>query len=355
MAENQDKDQRTEQATPQKIQKARSEGQIGFSTELIAGIMLMSGVLIAFMFGGNFLGVFGETISNRFTNFEGVIAEPRLLIRAMIEDTTLIGFACLGLVGPLAVVAAAAGLLQTGFNISTKPLQLDVSKMSVIKGFGRIFSGKSVVRGVLSVAKASIIVVIVYYIAKSRIDQIALAGFGSFGELMLALGELLLVTSAAIAAMMLIVGIIDLGYQKWKHLQDLKMSVKEIKDEHKESEGDPQMKARLKRLQGEMSRKRMLDEVPKANVVITNPTHFAVALRYEPAEMDAPVVVAKGADHLARKIIDIAKENDVAVVERKPVARFLYANVELDQPIPLEIYQAVAEVLNFVNRMRDRI
>lgn len=355
MAENQDKEQKTEQATPQKLQKAKSEGQIGFSTELVAGVMMTCGVMVTFLFGASFFGFFGEAITFRFSNFDAVIQDPRLLVRAMIEDTQLIGAACLGLIGPLAAVAGLAGLMQTGFNISTKPLQFDVSKMSVIKGFGRIFSGKSAVRGALSVAKAAVIVAIVYFITRSRVEEIALSGFGSFQEMIFGLGEILLFTSACIAAMMLIVGVIDLGYQKWKHLQDMRMSMKDLKDEQKESDGDPQMRARMRKLQSELSRKRMLDEVPKANVVITNPTHFAVALRYDPDESDAPVVVAKGADHLARKIIDIAKENGVAVVERKPVARFLFANCEVDQMIPLEIYQAVAEVLNFVSRMRDRI
>ncbi|MFK7737122.1 MAG: flagellar biosynthesis protein FlhB [Pirellulaceae bacterium] len=355
MADNQDKDQKTEQATPQKLQKARSEGQIGFSSELIAGVMMTCGVMVTFLFGASFFGFFGDAIKFRFTHFEEVIQDPRLLVRAMIEDTQLVGAACLGLIGPLAAVAGLAGLMQTGFNISSKPLQFDVSKMSVIKGFGRIFSGKSAIRGVLSVAKAVVIVAIVYFVTQSRIEEIALLGFGSFHEMIFALGELVLFAAACIAAMMLIVGVIDLGYQKWKHLQDMQMSVKDIKDEQKESDGDPQMRARMRKLQSELSRKRMLDDVPKANVVITNPTHFAVALKYDPAESDAPIVIAKGGDHLARKIIEIAKENGVAVVERKPLARFLFANCEVEQMIPLEMYQAVAEVLNFVSRLRDRI
>ena len=131
------------------------------------------------------------------------------------------------------------------------------------------------------------------------------------------------------------------------------MSVRDIKDEHKTTEGDPLIRARVRKLQAEMSRKRMLADVPKANVVITNPTHLAVALRYDRYSMDAPVVLAKGADFLAKKIIKTAKENGITVVERKPVARFLYSHVEIGQPIPLELYQAVAEILNFVNRLRS--
>ena len=132
------------------------------------------------------------------------------------------------------------------------------------------------------------------------------------------------------------------------------MTMQEIRDEHKETEGDPQIKARMRKMQNEMKKNRMLDDVSKATVVVTNPTHFAVALRYDPSESDAPIVLAKGADHLAKRIIELAKKNSVPVVERKPVARFLFANVEVGQKIPGELFQAVAEILNFIKRLEDR-
>lgn len=353
MAEYQDRDQRTEQATPQRIRKAREEGQIGFSAEFLGGVIIACGVLIAWLFGSAFIQCLGGVISFRLTQFEALIVDPRLLVGALAEDTRFMGIACLGLILPLVVVTAASGLLQTNFNISFKPLGLDWNKLSVVSGVQRIFSSKSVVRGALSIVKASIILVIFYLLARAKLDHIAVAGFGSFRDLMFFLGEILLAFAIAVAAMMVIVGVIDLGYQKWKHLQDLKMSLQDIKEEHKETEGDPLIRARVKRLQAEMGRKRMLESVPKASVVITNPTHYAVAIQYDRENMDAPVVIAKGADFLAQKIIEIAKDNHVAVVQRKPVARFLYANVDVGSPIPLELYQAVAEVLNFVQRMRS--
>jgi flagellar biosynthetic protein FlhB len=247
-----------------------------------------------------------------------------------------------------------AGLLQTNFNVSFKPMELDLKKMSVVSGFGRIFSMKSVVRGAQAIANATIIICIIYFVARSKIEEISLAGFGTFRDLMFAMCGILLYASIAIAAMMLFLGILDLAYQKYKHLQELQMSMQDIKDEHKESDGDPLIKARIRRLQMEMGQKRMMADVPKASVVITNPTHFAVAIQYDRETMAAPVVLAKGADHLAHKIIEVAKENGVEV-QRKPVARFLYANVEIGDVIPAELFAAVAEILNFVNRLRSGV
>jgi flagellar biosynthetic protein FlhB len=353
MAEQQDRDQRTEQATPQRIQKAREDGQLGFSAEFVGGVILATGVLLFWGYGKSLFVAIGNAIAHRLTYFEPMIADPRMLVGAMIADSKNIAMACVTFVVPVALAAAVCGLLQTNFNISSKPLQLDWNKLSIKAGVGRIFSSKSVVRGALSIAKAAIILAIVYLIAKAKIREIALAGFGSFRDLMFAMCEILLYASVAIAAMMTIVGIIDLAYQKWKHLQDLQMSLRDIKDEHKESEGDPLIRARVRKIQAEMGRQRMLADVPKASVVITNPTHFAVAIEYDRDTMETPVVLAKGADHLAKKIIEIAKANDVAVVERKSVARFLYANVDVGNPIPYELYQAVAEILNFVNRVRS--
>ena len=355
MAENQDRDQRTQEATPQRIEKARRDGQVGFSAEFMSGIVITVGVLMFWTLGRSFFGTICKAIGHRITDFEMVIADPRMLIPAMIADTNMVALACASILLPIGFVAGVSGLMQTGFNISSKPMELDITKMSVIKGFGRIFSMKSVVKGAQSIAKATIIIVIIYFVASSKMHEITHAGFGSFRDLMFIMCEILMYTSIAIASMMLVLGIVDLAYQKYQHLQDLQMSMQDIKDEQKESDGDPMIRARIKRLQMEMGRKRMLADVPKASVVITNPTHYAVAVQYDRETMEAPVVLAKGADHLAFKIIEIAKENGVEVVERKPVARFLYANVDIGSVIPSELYAAVAEILNFVNRLRSGI
>ncbi|MGB7344972.1 MAG: EscU/YscU/HrcU family type III secretion system export apparatus switch protein [Pirellulaceae bacterium] len=355
MSGDQDRDQRTENATPQKIQKAREDGQVGFSAEFMSGIVMTTGVIMFWTMGQSFFESICSAISYRISNFDVMLVDPRMLIPAIMADTGMVGMALASVLLPIAAVAGVSGLMQTGFNISSKPMELDIAKMSVKSGFGRIFSTKSLVRGAQSIAKATIIIYIIYFIASSKLEEITLAGFGSFRELMFTMCHILLAASVAIAAMMLILGIVDLGYQKYKHLQDLQMSMQDIKDEHKQTDGDPMIKARIRRLQMEMGRKRMLADVPKASVVITNPTHFAVAIQYDRETMSAPIVLAKGADHLAHKIIAVAKENGVEVVQRKPVARFLFAHVDIGGVIPNEMFAAVAEILNFVNRIRAGI
>lgn len=353
MADQQDRDQRTEDATPQRLQKARDDGQIGFSSELVGGVILTTVAMFYWFMGGWFFGTLGDSIVTGVTDFEEPVVDPRMMIRRLSDETLRVGAVVLAVIAPLGILAAMTGLLQTNFNISFKPLELKLDRMSIFQGFKKIFSMQSVVRGGLSIAKASVITVIAILVARSRFEQIAVSGFGSFKELMFFLGELLAYCSVAIAATIAILALADLAFQKWKHLQDMKMSKKDIKEENKSNEGDPMVRARMKQLQNEMGRQSMLAKVPEATVVVTNPTHFAVAIQYDRAKMDAPIVIAKGGDHLAKRIIKIAKESGVPVVERKPVARFLFKNCELGQPIPLELYQAVAEILNFVQKMRS--
>ena len=206
-------------------------------------------------------------------------------------------------------------------------------------------------RGAVALAKAAAITVAVCWLTWARFGSITASGSSTFAHTLGEGAQLILAVGFLSAALMVIVGVADYAFQWWKQRQELKMSLQEVRDEHKDSEGDPQIKARIRRLQTELRKKRMLGDVKRATVVVTNPTHFAVALRYDTSESDAPVVIAKGADYMAFKIIEIAKENGIAVVERKPVARFLYANVEIGHPIPFELFQAVAEILNFIKHL----
>lgn len=351
MAE-QDRDQKTEQATPQKIRKAFEDGQIGVSADLIGGVMLATGIAYFWFAGTWFFESIGDVIRDRSTYFEPMVSDQRMIRKVIVGDVVRLSTTCLALVLPLFFVAVAGGAFQTRFNISFKPLELKWDKLSIPAGFKRIFSVASLVRGGLSIIKAVVIVVMIYWVTQSQMDKISLSGYESFQSLMFLMCRILMLVAIAIAALMALVGVLDLTFQKWKQGQDLKMSIQDLRDEHKDAEGDPHMKARMKRLAGEIGRNQMLNDVPTADVVIRNPTHFAVAIRYNREEMDAPVVVAKGTDRLALKIIEIAESNGVAVVERKPVARFLYFNAEIGSMIPLELYQAVAEILNYVNRMK---
>jgi flagellar biosynthetic protein FlhB len=351
---DQDRDQKTEQATPQRISKAFEEGQIGFSADLIGGVMLATGAFYFWLVGEWMFGTIGDTIRNRITYFSPMIEDTGTIAGVMVKDILHVGGACLALMLPLFFVALFGGALQTNFNVSFKALTLKWEKLSIPSGFKRIFSISSVVRGAFSIGKAAIIVGIIYWIGQSQLDEMSVSGYATFQSLMFVMCKILLLAAISIAATMAVLGIADLAFQKWKQMEDLKMSIQDIKDEHKENEGDPMIKARIKRLQAEMGRKRMLSDVPKASVIITNPTHFAVAVQYDRDSMEAPIVLAKGADFMAKKIIAIAKENGVPIVERKPVARFLYANTQVGNTIPFELYQAVAEIINYVNRLKNR-
>lgn len=352
MDQKPDKDQRTENATPEQIRKSREEGRIGFSSEFIAGVSLATGTLFFYWLGNGFASVLCDSLRKRLSFFEPFIVDSRLLATAVMSDTMQVGIACCAFLIPVTLIAAASGLVQTQFNLSLKPLNLDWNRLNPVSGAGRIFTAKNLFRGLLAIVKTCLISGLTCLAFMYLQADLVYAGLGSFGQLIFSLRHSLFIVAMAGVGLLFVTGVIDLGYQKWKHLQDLKMSPREIKDEHKSSEGDPLVRARVRKLQMEMSKKRMLSNVDKASVIITNPTHFAVALQYDPLTMDAPVVIAKGSDHLARKIIEIAKQKGIAIVERKPVARYLYANVDIGSVIPIELYQAVAEVLNFVQKLQ---
>jgi len=207
----------------------------------------------------------------------------------------------------------------------------------------------------MSLFKLSIIVAIVYFILSHQYRQPGWGNAGSLEQSIEMLVNLVILMLIGVASGLVILGTGDFAFQKWKHLEDMKMSRQELMDERKEDEGDPHFRARRKRIQREMSQRQMLQDVSSATVVVTNPTHFAVALKYEGTGMNAPVVVAKGQDHLARKIIQIARTHNVAIVERKPLARALYDNVPVGQEIPLELYQTVAEVLSYIHSIDRQI
>ena len=344
----QDRDQRTEAPTAQRLRKAVEEGQIGFSSEFMGGILLLFGVLFFWLAGAWMFAKIADTIRLRSTVFHSVIKDVNSIENVLMEDFSRVGLAVLGLLIPLSLATVIAGGVQTNFNISSKPLELKWNKLSVVSGFRRMFSMRGSVRGLLALCKASAIVLVAYLAASYQFEDIVTSGSYSIRHMLAMMCRLLLSIALWATLVLLFLGIIDLGFQKWKHLQDMKMSLRDIRDENKENEGDPLIRARVKRIQMELSRQRMMNDVPKASVVITNPTHFAVAIQYDKSKMAAPQVVAKGGDMLAKKIIELARENGVPVVQRKPLARYIYFNVKIGQPIPVELYEAVAKILNFI-------
>ena len=350
MANDQTSD-KTEDPTARKLEKALEEGQIAFSSELLGGLMLLTGVFFFLIMGKWFFDSLRGLVRERITLVEPMIANPESLLLAIRRDITQAGMICASMILPITAVILLASFMQTRFNLTTKPLALNWGRMQPASGIKRMFSSRSVARGGVVIAKASAIVAAVYFLTISKFGEIASAGRSTLDHALSVGGSLVLAIGMLSAGLMVIVGIIDYAFQWWKQREELRMTLQEVRDEHKESEGDPQLKARIRRIAGEMSKKRMMSDVPRASAIVTNPTNLAVALRYDPSESAAPIVLAKGADFLAKQIIKVAKENGIPVVERKPVARFLFAKAEIGEEIPYEIFQAVAEILNFIKRL----
>ena len=343
--------QPTQEPTPRRWEKAFEDGEIAFSSELIGGLIVLVAMFFFLGLGRWFFDALITTIRERLTFFEPMIIHPETVLFAFRRNLEQVGVACLGLMLVVAAVTLLAGTLQTRFNLSFKPLELKWNRISPQNGFKRIFSTRALNRGLISIAKTAAIVAAAYYITMGRSIEISQAGMKTFGEMLLVGAHLILAIGFTTAILMVLIGLVDLGFQLWKHKKDLMMTMQEVKDENKDTVGDPQIKARIRRLQNELSRKRVVQEVPKASVIITNPTHYAVALKYDPAVSNAPIVIAKGSDFLAMQIIQVAKQSGVPVVERKPIARFLYAHVKVGREIPYELYQSVAEILNFIREL----
>ena len=244
-------------------------------------------------------------------------------------------------------------IVQVGWKVSTKPMKPELSKFNPINGFKRMFSKDSVFELVKSIIKIGLIAYMAYASIRDHQNELFILYDLELKQAVALVGGLVIDVGFKISLVYLIVGIADFVYQKHKFNEDMKMTKQEVKDEFKNTEGDPQIKGRQRRKMQEVSQKRMMQDVPKADVVITNPTHFAVALRYDTKESTAPVVVAKGADYVAQKIKEIAKDNKIEIVENKPLARMIYHNVDLGAEIPPELYQAVAEVLAYVYRLKN--
>ena len=353
--------EKTEEPTAKKLDDARKEGQVAKSKEIGNAFMLIT-VFLLLRFTYNFLqSGFLQLFRGAYGRIPELIKMPMGLIEIgdfgrLIRDgmtSILILLAPFLIVG--VVVAFLGDFIQIKWKVTSKPLQPKLNKLSPISGIKRIFSANSLVELVKSIAKIGLIVYMVISTLKDKYDVISLLfqmpllqGVGLSCQLAMDLGF-------KCSVVYMIIAILDLVYQKRKFKKDQMMTKQEIKDEYKQSEGDPQIKGKIRQKMREVSQRRMMQDIPKADVVITNPTHYAVAVRYDSEQEAAPVVLAKGEDYLAQKIKEVAKEHKVEIVENKPLARMLYHNVDIGEQIPPELYQAVAEVLAMVYHMQGKI
>lgn len=351
--------EKTEPATEKKLREAREEGKVSKSKELTAAFDLIVLFLVLKIFvaatGNGFISIFEyvyklipdflsmyamEMSSGAVNGFFGEIYRQMLIIS---WPFFLFGFA----------ITLIISIFQVGWKVSTKPMKPKLDRFNPISGFKRIISKDSIFEFFKSVLKIGVIMYVAYTSIKDHQNDLFILYDIPLGQAIALCGEVVIDAGLKISIVYLVVGIADYAYQKFRFNEEMKMTKQEVKDEYKNTEGNPEIKGRQRQRMREASRRRMMQDVPKADVVITNPTHLAVAIKYEPELNKAPIVLAKGEDYLAQKIRELAKENQIEIVENKPLARMLYANVDVGSEIPPELYQAVAEILAMVYNMKE--
>jgi flagellar biosynthetic protein FlhB len=348
MAENDEDQERTEEATARRREEAREKGQVARSHELVSvGILLAC--LIYFYFGTS--GLLKNIMALMTSGFRaaGTADITQSSINGIFVGYVFKGFIILfPLMLTVLIAAILCNVLQFGLMFSSESIQPKFSKIDPIKGFERLFSLRSVIELIKNIFKMCIVGTIAYLVIKNEQDNMFTLMDQSVWGILVYLGGICFKIVLTTTIVLIILAIFDYIYQRWEYEKSLRMTKQEIKDEFKNTEGDPLIKARIRRLQREAAQKRMMAQVPKADVIITNPTHLAIAIKYDFDNMQAPMVVAKGADYIAEKIRQIAQENDVLIVENKPLAQVLYKVVNVNDFIPETVYRAVAEVLAYV-------
>lgn len=349
--------ERTEPATPRRIQRARQRGQVARSPEVAAALTLLAAYLVLRLWGPSAWGLLQSLAREGWGGEWGQVSElgEQGALHLGVRALTATALAA----GPLVLAAGLTGLVanlaQVGFVLTGVPLVPDLGRLNPLQGLQRLFSRRALVDLLRALVKVTIVGVVAYRAVKARLPDLpGLAAVPPEGVLAAAAGMAGTVV-LRVGLAWLVVAAVDYVYQRWEYQLSLRMTRQEVKEELRETEGAPEVRQRIRRRQREIARRRMMAEVPRADVVITNPTHYAVALRYDAAEMEAPQVVAKGQGLVARRIREVAISADVPVVENPPLARSLYEAVEIGESIPPELYQAVAEVLAFVYRLKGRV
>ena len=347
--------EKTEKATPKKKQDARKKGQVAKSTDLTNAIVLFAAFSILLIFGKQSamrLFNLGHQVFSDFLLWNLTLDSIPLLFINLFKEAVLITWPIF-----LAtwLAAFATNLAQVGFLISFESMKFDLNKINPIEGAKRIFSLRTLVEFIKSLLKLTAIIVVASMLLWQQRGTLLRLPEMDILSIISYLASLLVKLGLTIAAVYLVIAVADLIFQRYDHAKKLRMSKQDVKDEFKKTEGDPLIKHKIKEKQRQIATARMMQDVPKAQVIVTNPTHYAVAIAYEAGKMQVPVVVAKGADYLALKIKEIAKEHRIVIMENKPLARTLYASVEVGQEIPEELFKAVAEVLAYVYRVKGTL
>lgn len=347
-------EEKTEEATPRKKQDARKKGQVAKSKEISLALTLLTSTIILATLGGFIGNNLKDTLTYFMANGFNIDASYDNLTKLSITVIWRTALAILPVAIPIMVMGVFANYIQTGFLLTGETIKPQLSKLNPLNGFKRIFSTRTVVELIKDLAIVSVVGYIGYTFVKDNYEAILNMGNLKVTAVPVIFSQLALGIFLRITLVMIVLALADYLYQRYMHNKDLRMTKQEIKEEYKQDEGDPQIKSKIKQKQREMAMGRMMQQVPNATVVVTNPTHIAVALKYEEGVDQAPTIVAKGSDHIAIKIKDIAKQNDIPIIENKPLARLIYSEVDIDSPIPMEMYQAVAEILALVYKMKKK-
>jgi flagellar biosynthetic protein FlhB len=351
-----DDDSKTEQPTSKRLSKAREEGDIVQSQEVKTAAMLTAITVLVWF-------VLPPLMVKVRNSLSILLSEPHLIrvgtegeLMSVMRDLTLrMGLLALVPLGLLLAAGLIASVAQTGWLVTFNKITPDIGKLNPLRGLGRIFSLPGLVEFTKSLAKLILVAVLFYFVLRGKVQALPLLPTMELPAILEFLHQALIRLLFTIAFVDIVIGAADYLFQRYSMMKRLRMTKQEVKDEHRQTEGDPMIKARIRNMRMARARQRMMAAVPKADVVVTNPTHYACALKYDPDSMNAPVLVAKGQDLVALRIRELAQQHDISIVENPPLARALYAAVEIDKEIPPEHYKAVAEVISYVFRLKGKM
>ncbi|WP_408954536.1 flagellar biosynthesis protein FlhB [Natroniella sp. ANB-PHB2] len=346
-------EEKTEDPTPKRRQEAREEGQVASSKELNSAFTLLFSFIILYFLMRHLIEEIIKFTYKSFSSYLTMEMTANSFHNLLLE----IAFLGLRLIAPILLIVTAVGIaityLQIGFLFTPKVLIPKLNKLNPIEGAKKLFSKRTFMELIKSLLKVGIITYISYLTIRDVLSQYLLLISVGLNHALGLIGNTAFSLAMRVSAFMIVIGVIDLIYQKWEHEQQLKMTKHEVKEERKQMEGSPEVKSKRKQKQQEMAMSRMMQEVPEADVVITNPTHIAVAVKFELETMEVPILIAKGQGEIAQRIKEVATENEIEIVEEKPLARALYKLVEIGEEIPYELYQAVAEILAYVYQLDE--
>ncbi len=346
--------ERTEQPTTRKLQKAREKGQLPQSQELMSIVTLLVLVATIALMAPSLMKWFTMQVRQGVSCENSVFADPKAFWDFISGKTIDMLIITCPILGTLFAGSVLAGLAISGLNFSPEAINFKFDQLNPVEGMAKLVNMRSLVKLLISISKLIFISVIVWSYLNNKLDSLAALRWVWSGQMLAVIAKMIFGLMIRICVALIIIAAVDVIYQKWKYTSDLKMTRQEVKQERKDTEVSPEVRSRVRRAQIEMSMRRITEEVPKASVVLVNPTHVAVAIRYDSKTMEAPVVVAKGADHLAEKIREIAQAYGVPIIRRPELARAIYSSVKPGNPIPETLYVAVAEVLAMIYRLRRK-